>query len=114
MTGRFVSKASAGRKRLWIRVNALPEGASGEETVERIHCWHRIFCEPQCLPAGPANRSSKQTVEERSTVAWLRILAKLWWTTSAWILERRLVDLRFGSWNLVARWLKQIASIEQR
>ena len=92
-------------------MNALPEGASGEETVERIHCWHRIFCELLCLPAGPANRSSKQTVEQRSTVAWLRILAKLWWTTSAWIMERRLVDPPFRSWNQIADWLRQVGAL---
>jgi hypothetical protein len=41
----------------------------------------------------PANRSSEQTAEGRSTFAWRRILVKLRWTTSAWIMERRLVDL---------------------
>jgi hypothetical protein len=37
-------------------------------------------------------RHCSEPVVGRSTVAWLSILAKLWWTTSAWIMERRLVD----------------------
>ena len=57
---------------------------------------------------GPANRSSEPTVEGRSTVAWRSHLAKRWWTTSAWIMERRMVDPNFASWNPMLRWLRGI------
>ena len=52
--------------------------------------------------------AQKLTVEGRSTVAWLIYLAKLWWTTSAWIMERRLVDQTVASWNQTALWLRQV------
>jgi hypothetical protein len=46
-----------------------------------------------------------------ATSAWLRILAKLRWTTSAWIMERRLVDQNSASWNHVALWLSRLKTL---
>ena len=58
-----------------------------------------------------ANRSSESTVG--CPPSWLRILAKLRWTTSAWIVERRLVAKIFPRWNPLTSWMRQIEEFQR-
>jgi hypothetical protein len=51
--------------------------------------------------------------EERPTSAWLTILAKLRWTISAWIMERRLVDQNIASWNPLTSWLETVDALRR-
>jgi hypothetical protein len=78
------------------------------------------FCDPgECgvVANGPSGAKgglptvAPNRLEGRSTFAWLKILAKLRWTTSAWIMERRLVDLTGASWNPTRAWLLRIARL---